>query len=336
KQRASFGMSGCTLVTGGAGFIGSHVVSALLAEGRQVRVLCKPGEDTRNLRGLSVDTIEGDIRESEVVRAALRGVDRVFHLAAVYALWTKTPGLMQSVNVEGTRNLLSQCQDMGVQRVVYTSSLAVFAGHGDCAANEESSFALGVTGSEYAQSKKDAHDVARSFVARGLDVVIAAPCGPIGPGDVGPTPTGRILLSALTDRIVFAVDFVSNMGDVRDMASGHLLVEKHGRSGESYLLGGHNVTMTELADIVWKHGRRKGALLKVPHALARTFAHPVAWFETRIRQRPPLFTPAEIRIAQLGLRVDCGKAMRELGYQCRPIETSVADAIAWFRQQGYT
>jgi dihydroflavonol-4-reductase len=120
------------------------------------------------------------------------------------------------------------------------------------------------------------------------------------------------------------------------MASGHLLVEKHGRSGESYLLGGHNVTMTELADIVWKHGRRKGALLKVPHALARTFAHPVAWFETRIRQRPPLFTPAEIRIAQLGLRVDCGKAMRELGYQCRPIETSVADAIAWFRQQGYT
>lgn len=328
-------MSRLSLVTGGAGFIGSHVVRALLAEGRRVRVLIKPGEDTRNLTCLAVETIAGDIRSTESVRAALHGVDRVFHLAAVYALWTQTPGLMHAVNVEGTRNLLAQCLAAGVSRVVYTSSLAVFAGHGDHDATEDSAFALGSTGSEYAQSKKAAHDVARDFVTKGLDVVIAAPCGPIGPGDVGPTPTGRMLLSALSDRIVFAVDFVSNMGDVRDMANGHLLVERHGRTGESYLLGGHNVTMTELSDIVFGQGRRRGAVLKVPHRLALAGSYPLAWFATRIRKRAPLFTPAEVRIAQRGLRVDCGKAQRELGYTCRPIADSVIAAIEWFRSEGY-
>lgn len=328
-------MSELTLVTGGAGFIGSHVVRALLSENRRVRVLVLPGEDTRNLTGLAVERFEGDVRSPSQMAAALAGVDRVFHLAAVYALWTKTKGLMHAVNVEGTRNLLSQCLTAGVSRVVYTSSLAVFAGQGDCDATEESPFALGVTGSEYAQSKKDAHDVAKSFAAQGLDVVIAAPCGPIGPGDVAPTPTGRILLSALQDRLVFAVDFVSNMGDVRDMAHGHLLVETHGRTGESYLLGGHNVTMTELADLVFQSGRRRGATLKVPHSLALLGSYPVAWFATRIQKRPPLFSPAEVRIAQLGLRVNCGKAERELGYRCRPIADSVKDAIAWFRSEGY-
>lgn len=328
-------MSGLTLVTGGAGFIGSHVVRELLLDNRTVRVLIKPGEDTRNLRGLSIETVEGDLRSPEVVRSAVQGVDRVFHLAAVYALWTRTPGLMHAVNVEGTRNLLSACHKSGVSRVVYTSSLAVFAGQGDHDATEESPFALGVTGSEYAQSKKDAHDVAREFAQRGLDVVIAAPCGPVGPGDVGPTPTGRMLLSALSDRLVFAVDFVTNVGDVRDMARGHLLVERYGRTGESYLLGGRNVPMTELLEIVFAYGRRRGITVKVPQLLALLGSYPVAWFDTRIRKRAPLFSPAEVRIAQLGLRVDCQKAQRDLGYSCRPVEQSVTSAIDWFRAEGY-
>ena len=198
-------MSGCTLVTGGAGFIGSYVVSALLAEGRQVSRSLQ-GEDTRNLRGLSVDTIEGDIRESEVVRAALRGVDRVFHLAAVYALWTKTPGLMQSVNVEGTATCFRSVKTWAYSAWSTPVRWRCLRATETVQPPKKARLRLGSRAVNM-HSPKGRIDVARSFVARGLDVVIAAPCGPIGPGDVGPTqqggfcfrrsPTGSSLLSIL-------------------------------------------------------------------------------------------------------------------------------------------
>lgn len=334
-------MSGAiTLVTGGAGFIGSHVTRALVASGRRVRVLVRPGEDARNLRDLpSVERVEGDVRRADDVRRALAGdVGAVFHLAAVYALWTPRPRTMHEVNVEGTRTVLREAFAKGVRRVVYTSSIAVFGGQGPGRdAAEESPYALGATGSEYAQSKKDAHDlVMREFVARGHDVAIAAPCGPLGPGDVGPTPTGKMLLSVLCDRVSFAVDLETNMGDVRDMARGHLLVEARGRAGESYLLGGENVSMTGLARMALAHAKGRTALVvKVPFSVALGAAYPAYAWATRVRGRAPLFSPSEVRIARLGLRADCAKAKRELGYETRPTEESVRDAVEWFTREGY-
>ncbi len=332
------------LVTGGGGFIGSHVVRALLAEGRSVRVLHLPTEDLRNLRGpdLAVESqrrlelVPGDVRREESVRSALRGVDAVFHLAAVYALWTKSPGLMHEVNVEGTRTVLREAFASGVKRVVYTSSIARFGGQGKGVdATEESPFALGLTGNEYAKSKSDAHAVAMSFVRDGHDVVIAAPCGPIGPGDVGPTPTGRLLLSTLRDRVVFTVDSETNMLDVRDMAAGHLLAERRGASGETYLLGGHNASMTELVRMALTHARMNKLVVRAPFWLARLAAGPMSLWSTRIAGRAPLFTPSAIRIAELGLRADCSKAVRELGLPVRPLEESVGDAVDWFVREGY-
>ena len=167
------------------------------------------------------------------------------------------------------------------------------------------------------------------------DVVIAAPCGPIGPGDVGPTPTGKLLLSTLRDRIVLTVDSETNMLDVRDMATGHLLAERRGQTGATYLLGGHNVSMVELAVMALGHAGLKKQIVRAPFWLAGLAAGPMAWWATRVLGRAPLFTPSAVRIARLGLRADCSKAIRELGLPVRPLEESVGDAVDWFVREGY-
>src|SRR5581483_7895851 len=211
------------LVTGAAGFIGSNVVRALLGAGHAVRALHLPGEDVRNLAGLDVERVAGDVTDGPAMRRAAAGCDRVFHLAAIYALWTRDPERMRRVNVDGTRTVLEAARAAGVERVVYTSSIARFGGQGrGRRATEESPFALGPTGDGYSRSKFEAHEVARAF-AGDVDVVIVAPTGPIGPGDVGPTPTGRLLLRALTMPVVVVPDSATNFADVRDMARGHLL-----------------------------------------------------------------------------------------------------------------
>jgi dihydroflavonol-4-reductase len=243
---------------------------------------------------------------------------------------------MHDVNVEGTRTVLGESFAAGVRRVVYTSSIAVFGGQGPgLDATEESPFALDVTRNEYAQSKKDAHDVAMRFVREGRDVVIAAPTGPVGPGDVGPTPTGRLLLSVLRDRVVFGVDSETNMLDVRDMAEGHLLAEARGKTGETYLLGAHNVSMRALARMALDHAGLDKLVVTAPFWLASLASWPMSLWWTRVLGRAPLFTPAAVRIARLGLRASCEKAKRELGLPARPLEESVGDAVDWFLREGY-
>ncbi|CAN5924101.1 NAD-dependent epimerase/dehydratase family protein [soil metagenome] len=323
------------LVTGAAGFIGSNVVRTLLQDGHDVRALHLPGENVRNLRGLDVERMAGDVTDRDQMRAAVRGCEVVFHLAAVYALWTKDADCMQRVNVEGTRNVLDAARAEGVRRVVHTSSIARFGGQGPRAeATEQSAFALGATGDRYSRSKADAHELAVA-AARAQDVVIVAPCGPIGPGDAGPTPTGRLLLSAVKMPIALVADTSTNFADVRDMARGHVLAAERGKRGETYLLGCRNLSLVEIArmalDALGDHKR----ILVAPFAAANAVARGLRFVADRITRRPPLFTPEAVRIAQLGLRADCTKAVRELGLPQSPIETAVADAMAWFGREGY-
>lgn len=322
------------LVTGSAGFIGSNVVRALLAAGHEVRALHLPGEDLRNLAGLDVERVPGDVTDAAAMRAAVRGCGRVFHLAAVYALWTRDPGLMQRVNVGGTRTVLAAARDAGVERVVYTSSIARFGGQGlGRRAHEASPFALGATGDAYSRSKADAHEVALAF-ARDLDLVIVAPTGPIGPGDVGPTPTGRLLLSAVTLPATVVTASVCNFAHVRDMAAGHVLAAELGRRGETYLLGGVDLTFPELARLVHGVAGIRRPVLVAPFSLARA-AGRAALAVTRLTGRPPLLTPQAVAISELGLAADCSKAVRELGLPQTPLEAAVADALAWFAREGY-
>jgi dihydroflavonol-4-reductase len=323
------------LVTGSAGFIGSNVVRTLVEDGHDVRALHLPNEDLRNLRGLDVERTAGDVTDRDDMRRAMRGREVVFHLAAVYALWTKDAGIMQRVNVQGTRNVLDAARAEGVRRVVHTSSIARFGGQGPRRrATEESAFALGATGDAYSRSKADAHEVAVQAAIE-QDVVIVAPCGPIGPGDAGPTPTGRLLLSAVKMPVVVVADTTTNFADVRDIARAHVLAAERGARGETYLLGCRDVSLVEIARMALEALGVEKRVLVAPFAVASVVARGLRFVADRVTHRPPLLTPQAVRIARLGLRADCTKAVRELGMPQSPIEQAVADAMTWFGREGY-
>ena len=323
------------LVTGAAGFIGSHVVRALVEEGHEVRALHLPSEDLRNLRGLDASLFAGDVTDVARMRAAMKGREVVFHLAAVYALWERTPGTMHRVNVGGTRVVLAAARREGVRRVVHTSSIARFGGQGRMArATEESPFALGATGDVYSRTKNDAHDVALE-ASRDLDVTIVAPTGPIGPGDVAPTPTGRLLLRCLSMPVVVVPRSIVNFADVRDIARGHLLAAERGRRGESYLLGHRDLSLAELARTALDVLGLRRPIVEAPFLAAHLAARGARAWADRVSHRPPLFTPASVAIAQRGLAADCAKAVRELGMPQTPIDRALRDALSWFAQNGY-
>jgi dihydroflavonol-4-reductase len=323
------------LVTGAAGFIGSHVARLLAREGHRVRALCLPGEDTRNLRDVDAERITGDVTDAAAMDRAARGCDWVFHLAAIYAIWTKSPERMRRVNVDGTRIVLDAAKRVGVERIVVTSSIARFGGQGAGAqATEESPFALGQTGDLYTRTKRDAHELAMAR-AREQDVVVVAPTGPLGPGDVRPTPTGRLLLMAVTAPYAVAMPSASCVGDVRDFAIGHLRAAERGQRGEAYLLGREDVSLGTLARLVHRFAGVRRPVIPVPFPVASIAAHAMQRLADHVTNRPPLITPAAVRTARLGLRADCGKSVRELGVTYRPIEESVRDALVWFAREGY-
>jgi len=324
------------LVTGGGGFIGSWVVKELLEEDIEPRVLLLEGEDERNLEGLDVERVWGDIRDPSSVEKSMNGCQWVFHLAAIYALWLPRPELMREVNVDGTRNVLRAALDKGVERLVYTSTIAVFGGQGlNTDATEKSPFVLGPTQDLYAISKYEAHKIALSFVDKGLDLTIVAPCGPIGPGDVGPTPTGRFLLSSVNLPLCPIVGTIANFGDVRDMARGHVLAARKGRAGESYLLGKENLWYHELASMVHEIAGIRKPKVHIPSPVLKIGAHAMKLIADAGIKRPPLITPTSVDIGSRGLRADCFKAVKELGTPQTPMKKAVKDALTWFAKNGY-
>ncbi len=321
------------LVTGAAGFIGSHVVDALVQAGHEVRALHLRTDDQRNLRRLDCERIEGDVTDLGSLERAAQGCEVVFHLAAIYALWGDVRR-MRAVNVQGTRNVLAVARRVGARRVVHTSSIARFGGQGRSRrATEASPFALGRTGDRYSQSKADAHEVALAAAAE-QDVVIVAPCGPIGPGDVHPTPTGRLLLSTLSMPVALVADTMTTFADVRDMARAHVLAAEKGRRGETYLLGTADLSMEKIARLALRAAGKRKPILVAQMGVASAAAHGMKLWADRVTHRPPLFTPAAIRIARRGLRADCTKARDELGMPQTPIEIAVNDALEWWSRAG--
>jgi len=324
------------LVTGAAGFIGSHVVQELMREEVEVRAMILPGEDTRNLEGTDVERIEGDVRDLDGMRHAIKGCNLVFHLAAIYSLWLPRMELMEEVNVGGTRNVLEASRQEGVERVVYTSTLAVFAGQGSgIDATEESPFALGDTGNMYSITKHRAHQVALEYVDKGMDIVIAAPCGPFGPNDVQPTPTGRFLLSLVNLPVCPIIDSTNNMVDVRDVARGHILAWRKGRTGETYLLGNENLREKDMAQMAMEITGLRKPVVSIPTPLMRLGSHFLLAWSEYVSRKPPLGDPSSVEISVRGLRVDCSKAFSELGLPRRPIRDSIRDSLIWFARNGY-
>lgn len=324
------------IVTGGAGFIGSHVVRELLRSGRETRVLHLQGENLTNLRGLDVELVPGDVTDRRSVEEAVKGCDEVYHLAAIYAVWLPRPQQMREVNVVGTRHVLRAAAEQGVGRVIHTSSIACFGGQGlDHDATEESPFSLATTGDPYCRSKHESHEEALAFAASGLDLTIVAPCGPLGPMDIGPTPTGKLLLSAVNLPITAVTRTMSNMVDVRAVARGYVLAAEKGRKGESYLLGGENLSLRRVVEIALEESGLRRRVLELPDPLLAGLAHAWSFHCEYVSRRPPLFTPAALAISRLGLRADCTKAFDELGLPRTDIRRAIRDALVWFARRGY-
>lgn len=324
------------LLTGGAGFVGSNVVRVLRERYPQakLRVMHLPRENLLNLKGMDeVELVAGDVLKQDEVDRAVAGCDVVFHLAAIYAVWLPDMSLIGKVNVEGTRNVLESCLKQGVKRVVHTSSAVCYCGHGpDVVCTEESPFAM--HGSHYAESKFASHKVAQEYAKKGLDVVIVCPVGPVGPGDVGPTPTGRMIAEAFHMPVKVAMRSRMNLIDVRDCAVGHVLALEKGRTGESYLLGGEIVWHRELLERALRVSGRSARVFEVNPKVLLPYAY-VATFLARFTKKAPLVTPMELHHAGGGLVCDAAKARRELGLVTRPLDETLRDALSWFATHGY-
>ena len=324
-----------SLVTGATGFVGSAVARALLARGRRVRVLARPNSDRRNLGGLAVEIAEGAMEDPRSLARAVAGCRYVYHVAADYRIWVPDPAPMFRANVEGTRDLLTAALEAGAERVVYTSSVATLGLVPGGSATEETPSSVDDMIGPYKRSKFAAEQVARGLAReRGLPVVIVNPSTPVGPGDIKPTPTGRLIVEAARGQMPAFVDTGLNIVHVDDVAEGHLAAAENGRIGERYILGGENMALAEiLAEVAQAAGRRPPRL-RVPHSVLFPVAVG-AELAARVTGRDPFVTLDGVRMSRKKMYFSSEKASRELGYRSRPAREAIADAVCWFRDNGY-
>jgi dihydroflavonol-4-reductase len=324
-----------SLVTGASGFVGAAVARALLAAGDRVRVLMRATSGRRNIEGLDCETCTGSLEDAASLRAALAGCNRLFHVAADYRLWVRDPAAMFRANVEGTRALMQAAQDQGVERIVYTSSVATLGlDPGGAAADERMPSRYEEMIGPYKQSKYRAEEVVKAMAAAGLPAVIVNPSTPVGPRDVKPTPTGRMIVEAASGRMPAFVDTGLNIVHVDDVAAGHLLAAQKGRPGERYILGGENLALAEILAAVARLCGRPPPRVRLPIAPLMPLAFAAEAMAT-LTGREPFVTRDGLRMARKKMYFTSAKAERELGYRARAAREGIADAVAWFKEAGY-
>src|SRR5579864_78631 len=335
REGRSFPNTMTTLVSGATGFVGSHVVRRLAASGESVRALARPGSRRQALEGVAVEWVEGDLRDEASLDRALAGVNRVYHVAADYRLWSRHPQEIYDSNVTGTKNLLAAALRARVQRVVYTSTVATIAvPHGNALPDETNRASVDEMIGNYKRSKLLAEQEALRAAHEGLPVVIVNPTTPVGPGDWKPTPTGRILLDFLQGRMPAYVDAGLNFVAVEDVADGHLLAAERGRVGERYLLGGRNMTLKELLDALASITGLPAPTRRIPHSVALVSAVASTAF-ARFTGREPRIPLEGVRIARHSMFVNDAKARKELGYTPGPVEAALERAVNWYVANGY-
>jgi dihydroflavonol-4-reductase len=325
------------LVTGGTGFVGTHVVRALLARGRSVRCLVRPGGSRTNLADLPADVelAEGDLQDFRSLERAMAGVANVFHCAADYRLSPRAADAIYASNVGGTSNVLLAAAEAGVGRVVHTSSVGALGLTRDGSpANEETPVDPATLIGAYKRSKHAAEAIARQWAERGLPVVIVNPSTPVGERDVKPTPTGKMIVDFVNGRMPAYVDTGLNLVDVRDVAEGHLLAAERGRPGERYILGNRNMTLKEILDALASIAGRPAPRVRLPHwvPLAAASAQ-LAW--SRVTKREPSIPLEGVRLARHKMYFDSSKAVRELGFPQSDVVHALARAVSWYRANGY-
>ncbi len=318
------------LVTGATGFIGAAVTRALLRRGYQVRVLVRPGARLDNLAGLDVETALGDLRAPATLAPAVSGCRGLIHAAADYRLGARDPDTLYRTNVDGTVALLRAAAEAGVGRIVYTSSVATLAPRPDGEpADEEDLASLAQMIGHYKRSKWLAERRVLALADQGLPATLVCPTAPLGPGDVKPTPTGRIVLDALRGRMPAYVNTGLNVVHVDDVAEGHVLALVRGTPGRRYILGGDDMTLKTLLEAVCRQGGRRPPRVRLPLAVATGIAA-LSELTARIGRSPPAISLESVRLARHRMFFSSARARRELGYRGRPAANAIADAVAWF------
>jgi dihydroflavonol-4-reductase len=323
------------LVTGASGFVGSAVARKLAARGASVRVLIRKTSPRENFADVPCEIVEGDMRDAASVARAMAGVRYLFHVAADYRLWARDPSEIIENNREGTRIVMEAARDAGVGRVVYTSSVATLKPRDDGSdADERDRAGMATAIGAYKKSKVAAERVVEAMAAEGLPVVLVSPSTPIGPRDIRPTPTGRIIVEAATGRIPAYVDTGLNLVHVDDVAEGHLLALEKGRQGETYILGGQNATLAEMLAEIARITYRKAPRFKLPRGPIYPIAH-MAELAARFTGKEPFVTVDALNMSKHKMFFSSAKAQAELGYHARPYAQALDDALSWFKGAGY-
>jgi dihydroflavonol-4-reductase len=326
------------LVTGATGFVGAALVRQLLGQGRDVRITVRSESDHKNIKGLHLELARADIRNRNELKQAMEGCSQVYHVAGLYRSWMRDYDLLRQINVEGTRNVLEAALAAGVKKVVHTSSIAALGMPADGSpADEHAVFNLQHLMLPYEQSKFEAELVVSEYLEKGLPVVIVRPALVMGPGDLYPTPSGKIVLDLLHGRVPCYFDGGIDIVDVDDVAAGHILAMEHAGPGETFNLGcrGNFTSMGDLFRLIARTGGVRAPLLKMPVSLTLLYASTLTCIADCITHREPLATPANIRILALKRRVDFSKAVRVLGMPQTGLRAVVERTIEWYKKEGY-
>lgn len=328
-----------TLVTGAAGFLGSHVARLLAERGERVRVLVRPSSSRKALTDLQAEVVLGDLRNAQSLNAAMQGVRRVYHVAADYRLWARDPQEIYDSNVGGTRHLLDAAGRAGCERFVYTSTVATIAVHRpgqgvDGLPDERIATELGEMIGHYKRSKWLAEQEALAAAQRGVPVVIVNPTAPVGPGDAKPTPTGKLIVDFLSGRMPAFVDTGLNLVGVEDCAAGHVLAAEKGQVGERYILGARNMTLEEILRVLARITGLPAPRFRLPHAVAYA-AGCVDTLFARILGREPRIPLEGVRMSRHRMFVDASRAVRELGFAPGPPEAALERAVNWYQANGF-
>ncbi len=322
-----------TLITGATGFVGSAVARALAARGHALRLLVRASSDRRNIQDLNAEIVVGDLTDPPSLNRAAAGARAVFHVAADYRIWVPDPSAMLRANVDGTVSMIRAAQDAGVERVVYCSSVAALGFTPDGSpATEDTPVDPSAIVSTYKRSKYEAEQAALALGRQGAPVVVVNPAAPVGPRDIKPTPTGRMVLDAAAGRMPAYMDTGLNVVHVDDVAEGHALAFEKGRLGEKYILGGENLTLRELLTLIAEVAGKRPPAIRLPVEVV----WPIAVVMEALGRFgiEPRVTRDHLRMARKKMFYSSAKAMRELGYAPRPARLAVEDAVAWFRATG--
>jgi dihydroflavonol-4-reductase len=323
-------------LTGATGFVGHHVAHTLAADGAKLRMLIRKTSKLGNLEGIAGETHIGDLSDPESIRPALKGCNAVVHVAADYRLWIRDPEAMYRANVEGTRDLLRMAREAGVKRFVYTSSVATMHFHRDgTVINEDTPVSLADMVGHYKRSKFMAEQQAIAAAQDGQQVIILNPTSPIGTNDSKPTPTGQIFVDFLNGKFPAYMDTGLNLVDVAEVARAHVAALTKGKRGHRYILGGENLTLKQILDKMSDITGLPSPTVKIPFAVAATYAFFEEWITGRIRGKEPRATLEEVRMGRKKMYASSARAQQELGFRILPVNPAMKAAIEWFRAHGY-